>query len=449
MASRSPPADRSATPPPVRSRSGGLGVLITGGGGTVANDGSIASAYGTGIYLAAGGSVSNAASASISGAGFGVDLYGGATLTNAGTIRCARHRRGVRRHRRRLLVLVPGCGSSGLVSGSTSAGNTLELASSASEGTLSGLGTQLLNVRPDRARRRRTLVGRRAGRTWTGFHLQRSVQPRSRRRRQLRRHHRRGLSGGDRIALAGTNIAAGTITGTTLTLDLAGGGTQLLTVAPGESGLTFTASSGVLTVACFRAGTRIATSDGETPVEALRPGDRVRCASGAQPIRWIGHRHIDLRRHPRPDAVTPIRIAAHAFHGAPARDLFLSLDHAVFVDTVLIPIKLLINGGLIAPVCLAEVIYYHVELPRHDVLLAEGLAAESWLDTGNRRDFANGGQVVALHPDFAALAWDVEACAPLIVTGPKLVGVREQLRRKARGSAPGPRQGRAFGNRYS
>ncbi len=29
--------------------------------------------------------------------------------------------------------------------------------------------------------------------------------------------------------------------------------------------------------------------------------------------------------------------------------------------------------------------YYHVELPHHDVLLAQGLPAESYLDTGNRR----------------------------------------------------------------
>jgi hypothetical protein len=38
------------------------------------------------------------------------------------------------------------------------------------------------------------------------------------------------------------------------------------------------------------------------------------------------------------------------------------------------------------------VTYFHVELPRHDVVLAEGAAAESYLDTGNRSAFANAGQ---------------------------------------------------------
>jgi collagen type I/II/III/V/XI/XXIV/XXVII alpha len=40
-------------------------------------------------------------------------------------------------------------------------------------------------------------------------------------------------------------------------------------------------------------------------------------------------------------------------------------------------------------VAVDAVTYFHVELPRHDVLLAEGLAAESYLDTGNRSVFAN------------------------------------------------------------
>ena len=45
--------------------------------------------------------------------------------------------------------------------------------------------------------------------------------------------------------------------------------------------------------------------------------------------------------------------------------------------------------------------YWHVELPTHDVVLAQGLPAESYLDTGNRDSFGNGGGAVALHPDFA------------------------------------------------
>ncbi len=50
----------------------------------------------------------------------------------------------------------------------------------------------------------------------------------------------------------------------------------------------------------------------------------------------------------------------------------------------MIPVHCLINGTTIRQVAADAVTYYHVELPRHDVILAEGLPAESYLDTGNR-----------------------------------------------------------------
>jgi len=42
--------------------------------------------------------------------------------------------------------------------------------------------------------------------------------------------------------------------------------------------------------------------------------------------------------------------------------------------------------------------YFHIELHRHDLLLADGLAAESYLDTGNRALFANATSPIVLHP---------------------------------------------------
>jgi len=62
----------------------------------------------------------------------------------------------------------------------------------------------------------------------------------------------------------------------------------------------------------------------------------------------------------------------------------------------------------------------------HDVVLAEGLPCESWLDTGNRADFANGGQVVRLHPALSRLGWE-DACASLVVVGPALDTARALL----------------------
>ena len=74
--------------------------------------------------------------------------------------------------------------------------------------------------------------------------------------------------------------------------------------------------------------------------------------------------------------------------------------------------------------------YFHVELSGHDVLYAEGLPAESYLDTGNRGSFANGGAALSLHPDFFPRGWD-QACAPLCQGGRVLAAVRRRLLARA------------------
>jgi hypothetical protein len=181
--------------------------------------------------------------------------------------------------------------------------------------------------------------------------------------------------------------------------------------------------------ACYRSGSRISTVAGMVAVEDLREGDVVRThAGGTAAITWIGHRHIDCRRHVAPRQVWPVRIRASTFgEGRPRRDLFLSPDHAVYVDGALIPIKYLINEDSIAQVPTDEVTYYHVALPCHDVLLAEGLPAESYLDIGDRSGFADGDGPMARYPDFAVRTWDAGGCAPLVVTGPGLEAVRRRV----------------------
>jgi hypothetical protein len=149
-------------------------------------------------------------------------------------------------------------------------------------------------------------------------------------------------------------------------------------------------------LACFAAGTRILTPHGEVAVETFSPGDMVTTSSGAtRRLIWVGHRRIACGAHPHPDEVMPIRISAGAFAlGMPKRDLFLSPDHAVFADGVLIPIRHLVNGTTIAREPRDDVTYWHLELARHDILLAEGLPTESYLDTGNRHAFDAEGREV-------------------------------------------------------
>jgi hypothetical protein len=198
-----------------------------------------------------------------------------------------------------------------------------------------------------------------------------------------------------------------------------------------------------LTLECFAAGTRLATEHGSIAVEDLTEGAHVLTAGGeTRPIVWIGHRTVDCAAHPNPAAVWPVRVRADAFGpGQPMRDLWLSPDHAVFFDDVLIPVRCLIDGDAIAQERVDAVTYYHVELPGHDVVLAEGLPVESYLETGGRANFANSGGAVQLFPDFGAArpftgvvgwVWETAAYAPLVVIGPAVERARRVLAMRRR-----------------
>ena len=209
-----------------------------------------------------------------------------------------------------------------------------------------------------------------------------------------------------------------------------------LSVSDGIAGSPTTdTNTSVVIVPCFAAGTRIATPRGVIAVERLREGDTVLTISGKpQVIQWIGCRTLDCNRHISPERVKPIRIAPHAFgENRPRRALLLSPDHSVFVEDVLIPIKHLLNDTTVTQIDVATVTYYHLELPRHDVVLAEGLPAETYLETGARFAFENGGGAMELHPNFApdearvGMVWQNFSYAPLLGTDGQLDRVRARL----------------------
>ena len=176
---------------------------------------------------------------------------------------------------------------------------------------------------------------------------------------------------------------------------------------------------------CFLAGTQLLTVSGYVAVEALREGDRIVTSDGGtRPIVWIGHRRIDDAAHPHPERVRPIRLRRDAVaDGVPYRDLLVSPDHAILVDGALICARQLVNGAtILQDDGFRSVHYFHIELDRHDIVLAEGMPSESYLDTGNRSMFANGGGPVALHPslDSDCGRADVRSCLDL-ATDPTVV----------------------------
>jgi len=246
---------------------------------------------------------------------------------------------------------------------------------------------------------------------------------------------------GANIILQGITATSATLHNGTLSVMNGTTVVDTLSMTGDYTGDTFNVSStsggsqiSVAQVVCYARGTRIRTPDGDVPVEQLAVGQSVLTASGkTAPVVWIGRRRIDCRRHPAPERVLPVRIRAGAFAPRlPQRDLLLSPQHAVYDEGVLIPVRYLVNGTTVVQDQVAEVEYFHVELPQHDLLLAEGLPAESYLENNDRSSFENGGDVLVLHPDFSRWNWDGRACAELKVVGPEVDAVRAKLERRAR-----------------
>ncbi|MBB2962169.1 Hint domain-containing protein [Methylobacterium sp. R2-1] len=185
---------------------------------------------------------------------------------------------------------------------------------------------------------------------------------------------------------------------------------------------------------CFTTGTLIRTARGEVAVEDLIVGDVAVTASGLlRPITWIGNRDLDGQGEALPHDQQPVRIRAGAFGpGLPARDLRLSHGHPVLVGAdangeggVLVPIMCLINGTTILREPATRVTYWHVELDSHDILLAEGLAAESFYDMGSRVWFA-GEDGALIDPDFVP-AGEHGRCRPVAVDGSLVERERARL----------------------
>ncbi len=177
--------------------------------------------------------------------------------------------------------------------------------------------------------------------------------------------------------------------------------------------------------ACFLSGTEISTLRGPVPVEALAVGDQaVLARGGAARIIWIGRRFIDAYRHPKPETMWPVCVAADAFGpGQPVRELKLSPDHAIYSHGVLVPVQALVNGTSIVQRRQDQISYFHVELEQHDAILAEALPVESFLENLSRSDF-DGEDSLMLHPLFLR---GTGPFAPIHVQGEVVEQIRTEL----------------------
>lgn len=201
-------------------------------------------------------------------------------------------------------------------------------------------------------------------------------------------------------------------------------------------------------ITCYASGTRIATARGEVAVEHLRAGDLVVTGHGGaplQPVAWIGHARTRVAGHPNRAAVAPILIKAGALaESVPHRDLRVSPEHAMFLDGCLVPARHLVNGTtIVQEFWCPEITYWHVELPAHGLLVAEGALSESYFDDGNRRHFDNFG-ITALFKDFAAERhngrYAEAACCAVVTEGEPLARIRAGIAERATADRSAPQR---------
>lgn len=230
-----------------------------------------------------------------------------------------------------------------------------------------------------------------------------------------------------------SNVNLTSYTGTAATYTSASGQSNgLVTAARVTNGTPSVQVFGHTTdVPCYCAGTQILTDRGEMAVESLSIGDAVITLSGAvRPIRWIGRRSYAGRFAASNPDVLPILFRAGSLgNGLPRRDLRVSPLHAMFVDDVLVPARLLLDGDAVVQAAAAEdVDYIHIELDSHDVLLAEGAPAESFVDDNSRGMFHNAMEHRILHGGTAYAP--ARYCAPRVEDGEALEVIRRRLRER-------------------
>jgi hypothetical protein len=250
--------------------------------------------------------------------------------------------------------------------------------------------------------------------------------------------HITGFGGANTIDLASLAFSSGYTTvyqAKTQTLTIENGTTPVFRFTNINNAGSFTLSddgSGGTLVACYLEGTRILTDSGEKPIEALAIGDLVIARHGhAKPIKWIGRRSYTGAFAASNQDLSPVLIRAGALtDGLPRRDLYVSPEHALYVDDVLVPARELVNGVSILntdgidPIC-----YFHIELAAHDVIYAEGAAAETYVDCDNRGMFHNASEFVGPDVDGALPTW--EFCAPVVEAGEELAAIQRRLRARA------------------
>ena len=151
-------------------------------------------------------------------------------------------------------------------------------------------------------------------------------------------------------------------------------------------------------IVCYAKGTLLLTTRGLIPIERLRVGQELVSKGelskhqlnpypGVELVKWVSKFKVsELNSESRPICIEKNALGKNQ----PFKDLYVSPAHSILVNGQMVLAKRLVNGVNIYPDRHAEeVTYYHVECNRHCAIIANGVAAESYLESNNRHVFDN------------------------------------------------------------
>jgi len=145
---------------------------------------------------------------------------------------------------------------------------------------------------------------------------------------------------------------------------------------------------------CFLEGTLISTSTGEKKVESLEEGDLIITEAGHEvAVKWMGRQTV-VAAFAVPERTAPILIKQGALgENTPNADLYVTADHGMVIDGIIAHASALVNGDSIVRVPLTEMeekfTFWHIETEKHEVILANGAPAETFIDNVTRKVFDN------------------------------------------------------------
>jgi hypothetical protein len=172
------------------------------------------------------------------------------------------------------------------------------------------------------------------------------------------------------------------------------------------------------------------TAAGDRKIEDLAAGNLLPTVFGGTcAIQWIGYYPCKRSDQAKPwvkDAL-PVRIARSALGpNTPHADLYVTKEHALLIDGILVTAGSLINGTTITLYTASEhneLEFFHIKLARHNAIYAEGVPCETL-----RNSDASAVNFAEYLHRYGPPATQEPPCAPLL----SCTGARREIKSRLR-----------------